>query len=273
MRRLSKIEKTLRDLVEGALGDIFQTKTLSQQIARVVLDAMQEGLELHPDGRVLAPDSYLLYMHPTSARKLKEEAPKAHQQLLAALQEEARIKGIFFLSKPEIQVIEDRNFSEDGTRVKASISRRNLESTKEMGPTDERQTGTPPTGAFMIVEGKRHVALLKAVVYIGRRQDNDLVLNDPQVSRIHALLRVKDRRFVLFDLGSSHGTQVNNRAVQEHILQAGDVIRIGSIRMVYGEDPSNPADDTPTYQPSEEGGRGLDGSKPHRGVDASGEHP
>jgi pSer/pThr/pTyr-binding forkhead associated (FHA) protein len=101
----------------------------------------------------------------------------------------------------------------------------------------------------LIIEGRRHFPLDRTVVNVGRRLDNQLILDDPRVSRTHAQLRVREGRYVLFDLGSTSGTIVNGRRVHQHVLRPGDVITIAGTSIVYGEDPGGPPDQTPAYTP------------------------
>jgi len=68
---------------------------------------------------------------------------------------------------------------------------------------------------------------------IGRDKSNGLVLDSPLVSRRHATLTRDNHNVVLRDAGSTNGTYVNGRAVQKHRLVPGDVIRIGSDKLLY----------------------------------------
>jgi hypothetical protein len=103
--------------------------------------------------------------------------------------------------------------------------------------------------AFVIVNGRRHVNLLQPTISIGRRTDNDIVLDSPAVSRRHAQLRWRYGRFVLYDVSGRGNTAVNGRAVRECVLQPGDVIRLSDELLIYGEGeeggkrPSLPRDD------------------------------
>jgi pSer/pThr/pTyr-binding forkhead associated (FHA) protein/S1-C subfamily serine protease len=64
------------------------------------------------------------------------------------------------------------------------------------------------------------------------RQDADLLLDDPQVSRRHAAVRVVDGELEVEDLGSANGTFVNGARVDvPHRLSAGDQIAIGPIML------------------------------------------
>jgi pSer/pThr/pTyr-binding forkhead associated (FHA) protein len=53
-------------------------------------------------------------------------------------------------------------------------------------------------------------------------------VQDPEVSREHCSIKLRDGVPVLTDLGSANGTLLNGRAVDEHVLADGDEIRIGS---------------------------------------------
>jgi len=66
-------------------------------------------------------------------------------------------------------------------------------------------------------------------VRIGREESCGLSLNDPSVSRNHALLRCDDEHTVTIqDLGSTNGTLVNNKPVIRTPLRVGDRIQIGN---------------------------------------------
>jgi len=62
---------------------------------------------------------------------------------------------------------------------------------------------------------------------IGRDPANDIVLEDTTVSRRHAQIERQDGDVVLTDLGSSNGTFVNGRRVQQAPLRPGDEVVIG----------------------------------------------
>lgn len=84
-------------------------------------------------------------------------------------------------------------------------------------------------------------------VLIGRRQDNDLVIDDPHVSRVHAELRRDGALLLLTDLSSTSGTKVNDEdVIGTAVIRHGDTIEFGPIEAKF-EDPSFPAvGDDPT---------------------------
>jgi pSer/pThr/pTyr-binding forkhead associated (FHA) protein len=90
--------------------------------------------------------------------------------------------------------------------------------------------------AFLIVDGKRHIKIRQPIVTIGRHLESDIILDDASVSRQHVQLRWRYDRFILLDLGSKAGTLVNNKPISQHILNNGDVIRLGHTALIYGEE-------------------------------------
>ena len=64
---------------------------------------------------------------------------------------------------------------------------------------------------------------------VGRAEDNDIVIDEVQVSRHHATLRRDGNEVTLEDLGSTNGTLVNGEIITEpHILQPTEKITIGT---------------------------------------------
>jgi hypothetical protein len=112
--------------------------------------------------------------------------------------------------------------------------------------------------AYLIVEGQRHVPLLRPVTSLGRHIDNDVVLDAPTVSRKHAQIRWRYGRFILYDVSNRGRTQVNHQPVNEMVLKSGDVISLSDVKLIYGEGetqqrprsrPTNDLDDQTQIRP------------------------
>jgi hypothetical protein len=67
--------------------------------------------------------------------------------------------------------------------------------------------------------------------YIGRGQDNEIPLNEVSLSRRHARIMLVDGRFVIMDMGSTNGCEVNNmRVLQSRVpLMDGDIVKLGFV--------------------------------------------
>jgi hypothetical protein len=93
---------------------------------------------------------------------------------------------------------------------------------------------------------------LRAKATLGRAPDNDIILEDPKVSRHHAVIAFTEERYSITDLESANGTFVNGIRVREphHPLRAEDVISLGDTEMTFYEvPPSKTALTEPSAQP------------------------
>jgi len=79
-------------------------------------------------------------------------------------------------------------------------------------------------------------------VTIGRREGNDVVIENLAVSGQHAKIDYTENGFLLTDLKSTNGTFVNEELVSTHWLKHDDVIIIGKHTLVfaYGEGEPRP---------------------------------
>jgi len=80
----------------------------------------------------------------------------------------------------------------------------------------------------------KHVYLAKDRTTLGRRGDNDIVLDNAAVSGRHCLFELKGLADVYVeDVGSTNGTFVNNKRVVRQKLEDGDTVAIASFRIRY----------------------------------------
>ena len=85
---------------------------------------------------------------------------------------------------------------------------------------------------------RREIPLSRSmIVTIGRDPSNDLVLPDAMVSRRHAVVEHRGDQFFLRDCHSANGSVVNGDRVSERALRDGDLVAIGSMRLLFREDP------------------------------------
>lgn len=77
--------------------------------------------------------------------------------------------------------------------------------------------------------------LEKVELFIGRDLSNEVVINDPEISRRHSRLLFSNGAYLLEDLGSTNGTSINGqRLVSPSALHHGDIITLGErITLVY----------------------------------------
>lgn len=85
-------------------------------------------------------------------------------------------------------------------------------------------------GNIVVLTGmKKGVSFpINQVLTIGRGQDNVISLEDPKVSRKHAVIEPTEAGPLLKDLNSGNGTYVGNQKITEYLLKPGDVFRVGT---------------------------------------------
>ena len=84
------------------------------------------------------------------------------------------------------------------------------------------------------------------VVLLGRSRATETHLTDPHVSRVHCQINPEGNQYVVVDFDSASGTFVNGKDVDRHVLQSGDLIRIGGTHLQYIVD----AGETPAGKPT-----------------------
>jgi pSer/pThr/pTyr-binding forkhead associated (FHA) protein len=72
-----------------------------------------------------------------------------------------------------------------------------------------------------------------AVTTIGRRADNDIVIESAKASRFHARIERIPSGFAIEDLKSDNGTWVASERISRHVLSDGDTIRIGGAKLIF----------------------------------------
>jgi pSer/pThr/pTyr-binding forkhead associated (FHA) protein len=79
--------------------------------------------------------------------------------------------------------------------------------------------------------GRLFPLLLGQPLLVGRDYATHTRLKDPQVAMLHCQIEAREGNFVVTDRGSVGGTFVNGARVTEHILQPGDVLRVGDTKL------------------------------------------
>jgi hypothetical protein len=105
----------------------------------------------------------------------------------------------------------------------------------ELPPAEPAVTATPRLRRYLIgldLVGCVH-EITSRRVNIGRTRDNDLRIVDPTVSRLHAMLTVRNGEAMLVDANSRNGIFVNGIQVRYARLDDGDLVTFGTVRFRY----------------------------------------
>lgn len=243
MITLEQIEERIRELVEVRLPAILPGKTLENSTIRKFAEAMHANTTEKEEKR-FAPNVFTVITRPDeSAIWLDPNWIDALKEMIFIAGREA---GLEFSAPPTLSISTDDTLPLTQVRVVASHKMEPIAETNNMPNEDAEEVGEEehiPQNAFLILDGRKVLPLTETVVNIGRRLENNIVLDDPRISRTHSQLRAIKGRYVIFDLNSTGGTFVNGQRIQQTVLYPGDVVSLAGATLVFGQDNPPPRPD------------------------------
>lgn len=241
--KLDLIEDQLRSFIESS-SELFIREKLHPQLARQLIQAMRDSLITETNGNQLAPGYFTVFMDPESLQAWENDRDLL-ETLANKLQEYAQSTGILFICKPVIQLEASHALQHGEIRITSS----------DLFPEETDKTaifsasGLPlfvpeQSRYYLVVNGTDIFPLDQPVINIGRRKENQLVIDDTRISRNHVQIRQIHGNYFLFDLNSTGGTFVNGKRVTQYMLKTGDVISLAGYPLIYGEE-SEPGNSNP----------------------------
>jgi hypothetical protein len=250
-KSLSRLEARMEALIEGTFARMFagrvHPRDVALQLARALEDSAAAG----------APATrYTVHLHPADAQALLDAHPQLARLLATELLTLAREAHLTLPHPPEVVLLPEPEQRPRALVITYIGSAPSETSTQSLTPLQPVQAPALPR-AFVILDGARTIPLQHSIVSLGRRFDNHIIVDDPRVSRAHAQLRLRFGHYVVYDLGSTGGTFVNGQRVDECVLRPGDVISLGGVTLIYGEDGPGTAPPRPSRAPEGHGTRPM----------------
>jgi hypothetical protein len=251
MSVLRGIEQKIEALVEGVFGRAFRTNVQPVELARKLVKEMDDHRTVSVS-RVYVPNEYTIYLSDHDRAQFQPYEDSLKLELQDYLAEHARREGYAMLSPPTVVLTTDSDLGLGVFGIATRMVQRGRRPADTPAPKPPSATmiyrpdvegaavaaATAPDGptvqevASLTVDGERH-PIDKRVTVIGRSQDCDIQLADPNVSRRHAEVRQEEDAFWIVDLGSTNGMEVNGRRLRQAKLEDGDRITIGSTEIVF----------------------------------------
>lgn len=300
MNFFSRLEKSLEDIIEGAILSRFRTRIQPIEIARTLWKEIRANQRVGVQGTYV-PNFFLITLSESDYHFLEPIQENMEMEIIEHLETECRKRDFDILGPMVIRWMEDEvgregeffissdfvSEEELPHDIKEKLSRREGSAglvsqpdrksnkaidgdtfvrpvkTPSMAPTPEELFGkeTPPdysdtvemdlskinrriedkisekigasssekpkltiTGGF---DRDKQFVINKEEMTIGRDETCDIIINDPGVSRKHASIITRDGRHYIQDLDSRSGLTVNGSKGKYHMLEDGDIIKIG----------------------------------------------
>lgn len=238
---LSRIEAVLERLFEAPAG-LFGARLQPVMLAKRIERAMDTNKTFGSEG-VIVPNHYDLHLNPTDYASFESYRGSLEDDLGHGVLARARHEHYSLVARPRVRLVADRGVPRGDVRVAANVVDDRGDRIRTDHPlpassdtmvfqaADEEASPASARRAYLLVStaGQSTVQfdLGGPLISIGRASDNDIVLDDPLVSRHHCQLKLQHGAYGFADLGSRNGSYVNGQPVSEIALGPGDVIQIG----------------------------------------------
>jgi pSer/pThr/pTyr-binding forkhead associated (FHA) protein len=99
--------------------------------------------------------------------------------------------------------------------------------------TNTINTNPKMPGNIYLIISSQVFPIKSSITRIGRKLDNDLVIQDTLVSRYHAEIRLEENKFIIVDCDSTGGTFINNKRINKGVLYSGDIILLATVPIMF----------------------------------------
>jgi pSer/pThr/pTyr-binding forkhead associated (FHA) protein len=233
---LRELEKRLEGVVEGFFaralpGGGVQPVELGKRMVR----AMGEERTAGADGSTYVPNSFEFVLGPKDHERLDQIKNTLSKELIAVAQRAAANEGWLLVGPPEVFVTKDEDVRAGTFNVTARFVEGIAPHDEQAGPQTKLIQMSLAADAELVLLGRqsRTWPLSKEAVTIGRLDTCDVVVPDTGASRRHAEIRREGDEWVVIDLGSTNGTEVNGRRLSRHRLTDGDRLTIGETNLEF----------------------------------------
>ncbi len=258
MNWFSRLEKISGKLIEGIFKTKFAGPLQPVEIARALAREMGDRRKVSVS-HTYVPNHFEVQVSPGDWEQINAVQETIIQEIRQFLQTKAQENNYSLIQRPEINFTSDESIESGDLRIISKFTENpeagaNLDQSLAQGTsnpvevehTQVFQLGEAAlrlltleklAGAELVVlkgnsEGMKY-RLGKGVSTLGRRENNDIFLDDANISRVHARIERSPQGYLLIDMGSLNGTYVNNQRLNQTVLQTGDQIKMGSTELEF----------------------------------------
>ncbi len=258
----------MESLVEGVFGRAFKRQVHPVEIAKGLTKQMDEH-RMVSVSRTYAPNDFTVHLSKDDTEAIQAYRSALRDELIQYASTHAQSKGYHLMTPPKIRFVTEDSlrFGEFGvtakltggggprekdapddtsgqTRIFRTAQQGEDQGTAAISAEEAKRQGLAREVTELVLEDKTYPLEGPGPWSIGRSEDNDIVISNPNVSRRHARLSRSENGFVAEDLGSTNGTLLDGAPIDRERIDNGDELTFGGVtgrfvRRVDGEAPPN----------------------------------
>ncbi len=226
-----RAEKRIGAAVEKVFARAFKGDVQPVEIAAGIQRELDAEAKLLSRDKRLVPNEFTVFLSEHDHARLFPYSKTINSEIIPDLRDHARERSYVFNGPIAITYDLDDSLPTGQFKVASEAVSR------EAAPPAYSSTSSKRRAGALVIEvsGVRHPLVPPGLV-VGRGSEADLRLNDPGISRRHALITVTGTaeapQVSIEDLGSTNGIVVDGSRVNQARLRDGSRIEIGNTRML-----------------------------------------
>ena len=263
MSLLRDIEQKIEGLFDRGFRRAFRSSLQPVELARKLAREMEDHKTISVS-RVYVPNEYTVYLAPQDRESFSSYEKSLVAELGSYLDAHARGAGLSLVTAATVALSTDSDLrpgefgiacrmadapaapADDAPVEEPPVvavapppplppppphhALEGVSGTQVISAVDAREAGLTQEVMTLVV-GTTRCRLSKRVSTMGRSRDCDVVVPDPNASRVHAEVRHIGLDYFLVDMGSTNGSEVNGQLVKRHALADGDTIVVGTTQI------------------------------------------
>lgn len=232
---LRDFEQRLEKVVEGFFARVLPGGGLQPiELGKAIVRSMRDDQTHSASGSTFVPNHFDVMLSTSDIERFQAIGQQLRKELVAIVKRAAASEGWQHAGPVEVRLDASRSVKKGAFEIEA---------TYKEGSTPIKQAGNHTQLIEMSLEADAELVLLgkapqtwpisKQTLTIGRSEDCDVVILDAGASRRHAEIRREGDEWVIIDLGSTNGTELNGRRVARHRLTPGDRVLIGGASLEF----------------------------------------
>ena len=167
----------------------------------------------------IVASSYSILLNPSDLELVSPTLKPLLHELRQAVTNHAEYEGYSLTGEPTITIDHDERISANDCEITALA----ISVVPTIAETPSKAHCVElPSGELIELSSHRYT--------IGRQTTCDIIIDDHNISRVHAELRLKNGMWYADDRGSTNGTRINGALIVEATpLTRGDVVSLGSV--------------------------------------------